>query len=196
MDLGYESASFLYRLIDEIGNNRVFSFIYKKYINELGLEGNETILDFGSGSGAGSRHLAKKLYRSNGYLTCVDISEYWMEKAKRRMRHYDNVDFLVGQLPELQLSEKSFDIIYIFYALHDVPKKLRSGIVSEFFRVLKNEGRLLIKEPQRENDGMPIDEIEELMINNGFYRENCKVVRGTYSAVYKKKLCMTFYKWI
>ncbi len=186
MNLGYESVSFLYKLIDELGNNRAFSFIYKKHINELGFKGNETVLDFGSGSGAGSRHLAKLLNKSNGYLTCVDISEYWMGKAKRRMRHYDNVDFLVGQLPELHLGEKSFDIIYIFYALHEVPKKLRSGIVREFFRVLKNQGRLLIKEPQRENDGMPIDEIEELMISNGFYRENCKVVKGAYSAVYKK----------
>lgn len=187
MDLGYERVSFLYRLIDELGNNRVFSFIYKKYINQIGLEGNETVLDFGSGSGAGSRHLAKKLYKLNGHLTCVDISEYWMKIAKIRMRYYDNVDFFVGQLPELRLDEKSFDIIYIFYALHEVPKKLRNGIVSEFFRVLKNEGRLLIKEPQRENDGMPVNEIEELMISNGLCRESCNVSRGTYSAVYKKQ---------
>ncbi|GLB28822.1 hypothetical protein LAD12857_07450 [Lacrimispora amygdalina] len=187
MALGYENVSFLYRLIDELGNNRLFSFIYKKHINQLGIEGNEIILDFGSGSGAGSRQLAKKLYKSNGHLTCVDISEYWMKIAKTRMIHLDNVDFFVGQLPELKLDEKSFDIIYIFYALHEVPKKLRSGIVSEFFRVLKNEGRLLIKEPQRENDGMPVNEIEELMMCNGFYRESCNVSRGTYSAVYKKQ---------
>lgn len=187
MGLGYEKVSLLYRLIDELGNNRLFSFIYKKYMNQLDLEGNETILDFGSGSGAGSRHLAKKLYKSDGHLTCVDISEYWMKIAKTRMRHFDNIDFFVGQLPELQLDEKSFDIIYIFYALHEVPKKLRSGIVSEFSRVLKNEGRLLIKEPQRENDGMPIKEIEELMMSNGFYRESCNMSKGTYSAVYKKR---------
>ncbi len=187
MVLAYERVSLLYRLIDELGNNRVFSFIYKKYINQLDLEGNETILDFGSGSGAGSRHLAKRLYKLNGHLTCVDISEFWMKKAKTRMRYYNNVDFFVGQLPELQLDEKSFDIIYIFYALHEVPKGLRSGIVREFFRVLKNEGRLLIKEPQRENDGMPVNEIEELMISNGFYRESCNISKGTYSAVYKKQ---------
>ena len=42
------------------------------YMNQLGIRGNETILDFGYGSGAGSRHLAKKLYQSNGHLTCVD----------------------------------------------------------------------------------------------------------------------------
>ncbi len=187
MDSSYKKVSVLYRLIDELGNNRVFSFIYKKYINQLGIKGNETILDFGSGSGAGSRHLAKKLYKSNGHLTCVDISEFWMNKAKSRMRKYDNVDFFIGQLPELQLNEKSFDIIYIFYALHEVSKKLRSGIVSEFFRVLKDDGRLLIKEPQREDDGIPVNEIEELMISNGFYRESCNLSDDTYSAVYKKK---------
>lgn len=102
------------------------------------------------------------------------------------MRYYDNVDFLVGQLPELELSRDSFDIIYIFYALHDVSKNLRNAIVSEFFRVLKNEEKLFIKEPQRENDGMPIEEIVELIKNNGFYEESFKVDNCTYSAVYKK----------
>jgi len=84
------------------------------------------------------------------------------------------------------LNVESYDIIYIFYALHEVPKKLRNGIVIEFFRILKNNGKLFIKEPQRENDGMPINEIQELMISNGFYRESCNVSKGTYSAVYIK----------
>lgn len=102
------------------------------------------------------------------------------------MRNYNNVEFLVGQLPELNLREASFDIIYIFYALHDVSKDLRNGIVSEFSRILKIEGRLYIKEPQRENDGMPIEEIVELMKNNGFYEEKSKEHKGTYSDVYRK----------
>jgi ubiquinone/menaquinone biosynthesis C-methylase UbiE len=163
MDLGYENPSLLYRLIDEFGNNRLFAFIYKNFIKTLNLKGNERVLDFGSGSGAGSKHLAKILQENDGHLTCIDISKYWTEKAKKRMKYYDNVDFLVGQLPELQLDENFFDVIYIFYALHDVSKDLRNGIVSEFSRVLKNEGSLYIKEPQRENDGMPIEEIVGLM---------------------------------
>lgn len=193
MDLGYEKPSVLYRLIDELGNNSLFSFMYKNYIKTLNIKGNEIVLDFGSGSGAGSKHLAKMLQKCGGHLTCVDISEYWTEKAKKRMKYYDNVDFLVGQLPELQLERNSFDVIYIFYALHDVSKNLRNGIVSEFFKILKSEGKLYIKEPQRENDGMPITEIVELMKNNGFYEENSKVDNDTYSAVYRKKFSWYFY---
>ncbi|AZV56630.1 class I SAM-dependent methyltransferase [Clostridium sp. AWRP] len=187
MNLGYENPSLLYSLIDEFGNNRLFSSMYKNYIKTLKLKGNEKVLDFGSGSGAGSRHLAKILKQCGGHLTCVDISEYWTEKAKKRMKYYNNVSFLVGQLSELKLGSESFDVIYVFYTLHDVLKNLRNSIVSEFFRILKNNGRLYIKEPQRENDGMPISEIIELMESNGFYEESSISSKCTYSAVYRKK---------
>jgi len=83
MSLGYENPSLLYRIIDEFGNNRLFGFIYKNYIRTLNFKGNERVLDFGSGSGAGSKHLAKMLQKSGGHLTCVDISKYWTEKAKK-----------------------------------------------------------------------------------------------------------------
>lgn len=186
MDLGYENPTLLYRLIDEFGNNRMFSFIYKNYIRTLNIKENDNVLDFGSGSGAGSKHLAKKLQKCGGHLTCVDISNYWMEKAKKRMKYYDNVEYLIGDLCKFNLKDKSVDIIYVFYALHDVSKGMRNGIISEFFRILKNGGRLYIKEPQRQNDGMPVEEIEELMKNNGFSKESFKSGNGTYSAVYGK----------
>ena len=59
----WESPSFLYKVIDSLGNNHSFGFIYTKYIKTLGLSGNENILDFGSGSGAGSKHLANLIQR-------------------------------------------------------------------------------------------------------------------------------------
>lgn len=186
MSLGYENPVFIYKLVDELGNNKLFSFIYTSYIKTLGLNGNERVLDFGSGSGAGSRHLAKILREGDGHLTCVDISSYWTEKAKKRMKNYKNVEFLVGELPDLKLAAESFDVVYINYTLHDVSKNLRNGIVKEFYRILKNEGRLFIHEPQRKNDGMPVSEIIELMKDNGFYEERSKAEKNSFSAVYKK----------
>lgn len=175
----------LYRFIDEFGKNRLFGFIYTNYIKSLNLKGNESVLDFGSGSGAGSKHLAKIL--QDGHLTCVDISDYWMEKAKKRMKDNKNVEFLVGQLPELNLKSNSFDVIYIFYVLHHVDKEMRSNIVCEFYKILKTDGRLFIKEPQREYDGMPVAEIQELMADSGFYEVFAKEEKGTFRAEYRKK---------
>lgn len=187
MNLSYENPTLLYKFIDEFGNNMAFGFMYKNYIRTLNLKGNERVLDFGSGSGAGSKHLANALQKNGGHLTCIDLSDYWTEKAKKRMKKYNNVDFLVGQLPEFHLPVNSFDAIYIYFALHDVSKNLRNGLFSEFNRILNNDGKLYIKEPQRENDGMPISEIVELMKNNGFYEETFKEGKGTYSAVYRKE---------
>lgn len=186
MDLDCENPSIVYKLIDELGNNRLFSFIYTNYIKTLNLKGNERVLDFGSGSGAGSKHLAKVLQKGNGHLTCIDISAYWMKKAKKRMKKYTNVDFLLGQLPDLNLKSNSFDAIYVFYTLHHVPQNLRNDIVKEFFKILKEDGRLYIKEPQRKNDGMPISEICDLMQKNGFHQEHSKTEKASFSAIYSK----------
>jgi len=183
----WESPKTWYKIIDEIGNNCIFGFIYTNYIRTLRLQGDENLLDFGSGSGAGSKHLAKLLQKRGGYLTCVDTSRYWTAKAQRRMRRYSNVSFYTNPITDLQLPPESFDVIYIFYALHDVSEELRDGIVNEFFRLLKPNGSLFIKEPQRADDGMPVSEIRQLMSSNGFIEKLGEEKSGAFSGVYKKQ---------
>ena len=75
----YEKSTLLFRLIDDVGNNKLGSYTYKNYIKTLNLKGDENILDFKSASGAESRHLAKKKKKNGGYLTCIDTSSFWME---------------------------------------------------------------------------------------------------------------------
>ena len=101
MSEDWEAPIALYKIIDELGNNRLFGFIYTRYIKSLKLKGNENLLDFGSGSGAGSKHLAKILQNKGGYLTCIDTSRYWTARAQKRMRKYNNVDFFTLQLADL-----------------------------------------------------------------------------------------------
>jgi ubiquinone/menaquinone biosynthesis C-methylase UbiE len=164
----------------------LFGFIYTKYIKTLGLSGNENILDFGSGSGAGSKHLAKLVQNKEGSLTCLDTSIYWTSVAKRRLHHYKNITFYTDPITKLHLSDDSFDIIYIHYTLHDVPQAQRASIISEFHRIIKPSGQLCIKEPQRANDGMPVEEIEELMSENGFIKTDSSSDKKTFSGIYHK----------
>lgn len=182
----WESPSFLYKVLDSLGNNLLFEFIYTKYIKTLGLSGNENILDFGSGSGAGSKHLAKLIQDKDGTLTCLDTSVYWTSVAKRRLRHYKNIAFYTDPITKLHLPDNSFDIIYIHYTLHDVPQVQRASIISEFHRIINPSGRLCIKEPQRANDGMPVEEIEELMSKSGFIKTNSSSKKETFSGIYHK----------
>lgn len=186
MSEDWEFPTLLIKIIDGLGNNRLFGFFYKSYIKALDLKGNERLLDFGSGSGAGSKHLARLLYKGGGTLTCVDTSRYWTGVAKKRMRKFTNVRFFTAPLQENRFRYNEYDAIYIFYALHDVSTELREGIVKEFCRILSPVGRLYIKEPQRANDGMAVSEIRRLMATAGFIESASKEKNGAFSAVYRK----------
>lgn len=105
----WESPSFFYKVIDSLGNNHLFEFIYTKYIKKLELSGNENILDFGSGSGAGSKHLARLIQDKKGSLTCIDTSVYWTSVAKKRLCKYKNVVFYNDSITKLHLPEDSFE---------------------------------------------------------------------------------------
>jgi ubiquinone/menaquinone biosynthesis C-methylase UbiE len=117
----WENLPWLYRLIDNTVN-LFFSSVYSRYIRTLGLTGTERVLDFGSGSGIGARHLAALLKRG-GHLTCVDTSRSLTAKARRRLRRYPNVDFRVGELPALALPGGSYQVVFIHYVLHELPRR-------------------------------------------------------------------------
>lgn len=179
----WEHPTLLYKVADAIGNNRLFSPIYTGYIKTLGLKGNEAVLDFGSGSGSEARHLAERL-QNGGRLVCADTSRYWTGVAKRRMQQYANVEFHTAPLEQVHLDGNSFDIVYVNYALHEVRREIREGIVRELYRLLKPGGRLFIREPQREYDGIPVAEIRSLTRGAGFREEvsfqKGKKFRGIY----------------
>lgn len=183
----WESPPLLFRLGDVLGNSRLFGFIYTGFIRTIGLNGGESVLDFGSGSGAGAKYLAEILLKGGGSLTCADTSHYQMNIAKKRMKNYGNVRFLNGPLQELKLPAESFDIICMHYVLHEVSPDLRSGIVKEFYRLVKPGGRVCLQEPQREYDGMPVSEIRSLMSEAGFREVSAKKKGGAFSGAYQKK---------
>lgn len=140
--------------------------LYRNYLRTLGLEGNERVLEFGSGGGGCSRQLLYML-AGEGTLTCVDTSKYWMERAKKRLRGNDNVTFLQGDIRRLAVAEGSFDCVIVHLVLHDIKQKERQGTVDALAAALRQGGTLFIREPTGEHHGMPAAEIRALMNNAG-----------------------------
>jgi len=149
-----------------VAMGRLIGSFYKGYVDRLRLQGNERVLDFGSGSGNPARYLAPKLLKGGGRLTCVDVSRVWMQVAQRRLKKYPNVEFKLGDIATLDIPDASHDVVFIHFVLHDIPTVERADIVKHLARRLKPGGTLFIREPV-ERGGIPAEDIRRLMKGSG-----------------------------
>jgi len=159
---------------------------YRKLASEVVLTGNETVMDFGSGSGMAAKYLAEHLSKGDGRLTCVDISRVWIEMAKKRTRLFSNVDYKLGHISTLEVGDKSYDVVLVSYVLHDVETQERPIIVSELASKLKPGGRIVIKEPTKRNHGIDPSDIRSLMSGAGLIEVVSSSPRGRFDATYLK----------
>ena len=151
---------------------------YKRYVDSFGLAGNELVLDYGSGSGRISRHIAERLLSGEGHLTCVDVSKVWMETIQRRLKKYPNVDYELGDLATLAITDNAYDIVVVHFVLHHVEKDQRQERVDILARKLRPHGRLFIREPTREQHGTPAVEIRALMSTAGLHERESGMSRS------------------
>ena len=74
----------------------------------------------------------------NAHITCLDYSTDMLEQAKRRLDGQAHINFIQGDLGNLQMDDESFDIVLSMNGFHAFPDKQKA--FSETFRVLKSGG--------------------------------------------------------
>ena len=158
--------------------------VYTPYFKTFGLKGDEKVIDFGCGGGVGSRCLAD-LLNEKGRLTCIDISNYWINKAKRRLKKYDNVECKAGDIRKLKLPDHSFDVISIFYVTHDIAPEDRQDTVNTLAQLLNTNGTVFIREPTKRSHGMPTAEIRNLFSHAGLKEVNYTEKKSEYKGIFR-----------
>jgi len=181
----FERPSTLFILEDKLKNLLGGLFLYNRYFKKFAVKGNESVLDFGCGGGTGSRCLANLLDKG-GHLTCIDVSHYWMARARKRLDKYSNVECKLGDIRELDIPDSSFDIISTFYVIHDITPAERHDIVRALSQKLKEGGVLFIKEPVKKPHGMLPEEIRALLSDAGLKEIEHKETKSEYTGKYQK----------
>mgnify|MGYP003941279987 FL=1 len=107
----------------------------------------------------------------NGHLTCLDISDRWLNACRRTMRSYKNVTFLHAEATVLP--EDSFDIIYCHFVLHDISASDLKTVIPALVKSLKSGGSLIFREQLSEVKKLII--IKLLLDNGGMSRKDSRI---------------------
>jgi ubiquinone/menaquinone biosynthesis C-methylase UbiE len=155
--------------------------VYGRHLQECEIRGDEQVLDFGCGSGLGARVIVKRLTRG-GAVTCVDISDFWLAAARRRLRSFPNVSILKGDIRKIDLPGSMFDLVFIHRVIDFVRPTDRGDIVRCLAGKLKPRGCLYVSEMTWAPPGLGSRDIHAMMEDAGLVEISSGRSEAGYSA--------------
>jgi trans-aconitate methyltransferase len=151
--------------------------VYRSFAESLHLDG---------GMGTVAYYVAKRL--PHGELTCMDISERWLEACRKTLRRFENVTFLKWESPVL--AKESYDVVFCHFVLHDIPEDELEYVIPVLTESLKSGGVLVFREPLKNTKKVNI--IKQLIEQKALSLKNSHitdipVMGNTLESVYVKK---------
>jgi ubiquinone/menaquinone biosynthesis C-methylase UbiE len=96
----------------------------------------------------------------------LDMSEAYIRHAKRQLKRWAWIRFIVGKAEAAPLPDNSQDAVTSTFLFHELPSKIRRIVFSECARVLKPGGRLVIVDSLQRGDRPDYEGILELFPQN------------------------------
>jgi ubiquinone/menaquinone biosynthesis C-methylase UbiE len=82
----------------------------------------------------------------------LDLSEAYVQHARRHLRHWSRVGILVGNAEMIPVPDASQDAVTSIFMFHELPPKVRRIIFKECARVLKPGGRFVLLDSIQHGD--------------------------------------------
>ena len=115
-------------------------FFQQKLVDSVEPGDSLAVLDVGCGTGWAVRTLARRYPSADIYG--IDISESMVEVARKKSRSLSNALFRAEDAEQLGFEDEKFDYVITSHAFRHCPDPDKA--LSEFYRVLKQDGTLLL----------------------------------------------------
>lgn len=123
----------------------------------------------------------------NAHITCLDYSTDMLEQAKRRLDGQAHINFIQGDVGNLQMDDESFDIVLSMNGFHAFPDKQEA--FSETCRVLKSGGDFIacfyIREKSKRTDWL----VKNILAKKGWFTppfQTEEELKNTLQKMYKE----------
>jgi demethylmenaquinone methyltransferase/2-methoxy-6-polyprenyl-1,4-benzoquinol methylase len=119
---------------------------HKKAVQMAEIKENDVVLEVACGTGRATVEIAK-LIGEKGKFYAIDLTQEMLGRAKNKLRKHnllDKVDLKLGDAKNLPFPDETFDIVYNAYMFDLIDIDEFSAILSEFKRVLKPSGKLVL----------------------------------------------------
>ncbi len=134
-----ENREIYNRIADQFSSTRKHPWGEFELFKPL-VKDNDAVLDIGCGNGRLGEFLADQQIQYSGH----DISRKLIELAEQK---YPRGTFSVGEASQLPYSNGTFNVVFLVATLHHIPSHaLRKKVIHEAYRVLKNDGTLIMTE--------------------------------------------------
>lgn len=107
-------------------------------LNDMGIDGDETVLDIGCGTGNLTLALLERLSPS-GRVVAIDFSSRMIAEAQRKVSDA-RVDWYIADALNIPVADSSFDRIICFSIWPHFDDPI--AVMREFFRLLRYDGSL------------------------------------------------------
>lgn len=139
----------------------------KMTIDVAGVKAGDKVLEVGCGTGTLSLVIQETVGQS-GKVHAIDAAPEMIERAQRKnKRAGKNVNFQVGLIDNIPYSDNEFDVAMCSFMIFHMPQDVRQRGLKEIFRVLKQDGKLLIADILKQEG---INELQQLMGEAGFIK--------------------------
>jgi len=133
----------------------------EKFLKEIGVKKDQTVLDFGCGVGHYTIP-ASKIVGKDGRVYALDKDSNALNKLKNTTEQCNikNVE-LIKESSEIPLKEDSVDIVLCYDVIHYGDKKERITIYNEIHRVLSKDGLFSVY-PKHHKEDYPLMELADI----------------------------------